>query len=117
MRDLLISNGIPADMIHCETNSTTTYENLRNAQVILKALGISDVCIVTDRYHGPRAIMVARALGLRATHDAPANIGVPIGLRLKHICREALALTVYAVRLRAWIARDRRDQNWLRNII
>jgi len=64
MQDLLQAAGIPGTAIRCESQSTTTFENIRNALPLLPG---PDVIIVTDRYHRYRTAMVARHLGLRAT--------------------------------------------------
>lgn len=117
MRHLLQEAAVPASAIRTEPQSTTTYENLRNAKVILDRLGMRDVIIVTDGYHGPRAVLVARALGLRGGYDAPHHAGVPIGLRMRRLRHEAFALPAYAAGLPFWIKRDLRNQTWLRNII
>lgn len=116
MRDLLIQDGIPEPAIHPETSSDTTYENLRNAQVILNRLDEEEAIIVTDRYHARRAALVARALGLVARCDCPDLPRGPRSLHLRRLRHEALALPAYALRLPIWIRRDRRDQRWRQNV-
>jgi vancomycin permeability regulator SanA len=93
MRDLLIASGVPSDRIIEEDQSSTTLENIRNA---MRLLGGTDVIIVTDRYHGPRACMVAAHFGLRATVESPA----PLRSHLRQHIREAFARPAYALKLR-----------------
>lgn len=107
MKDLLLAQDVPQDMIHLEDQSTTTYENLRNARRILHQLAITDIIIVTDSYHGPRALMVARALRLKAQVAAPPVQAVGLPLRLRRFRHEAVALPGYALGLMWWLWRDR----------
>ncbi len=107
MRNMLVEMDVPAEAIHCEDQSTTTYENLRFALSNLDQLGISSVTIVTDAYHGRRAVMVARALGLTATSDTIHDGQAPLSKRLRNRLREAVAISVYALCLPYWIKRDR----------
>lgn len=107
MQTLLVSADVPAHVIHLEDRSTTTYENLRNARAILRRLEMRDVIIVTDTYHAPRSLLVARALGLKARVAAPANTGASTTLRLRRLRHEAVALPAYALGLIWWLWRDR----------
>lgn len=93
MRDLLIDQGVPADKIMPEDQSTTTFENIRNASAMLQG---DQVIIVTDHYHGARAKMVARHFGLRAEVAAPQMPYIPI----RQYIREAVARPAYAIKLR-----------------
>lgn len=70
----LIEKGIAADRILMEDTSTSTYENLRNAQAILDSKGLgSSITIVTDGYHQLRASMIAQSLGLKAASISAAT--------------------------------------------
>jgi uncharacterized SAM-binding protein YcdF (DUF218 family) len=72
MRALLIAAGVPDAAIACEDASRNTAQNIRLARAFLTPG--EPVVIVTDRYHMPRALMIARAEGLAAT-GAPAPRG------------------------------------------
>lgn len=65
MTTYLQEHGIAAERIHQDSQSTSTYENLRNAKDILdeNELGIN-VIIVTDGYHQLRASLIAKSLKL-----------------------------------------------------
>ncbi|WP_108385075.1 YdcF family protein [Yoonia sediminilitoris] len=93
MRTLLLNAGVSADAIILEDQSTTTLENIRNARPLLPG---PNVIIVTDHYHGRRALMVARHLRLNARVSAPKHPHPPI----KHQIRETLARLAYAYKLR-----------------
>ncbi len=93
MQAILEAENVPADAIICEDQSTTTLENIRNAKRLLPG---RRVIIVTDRYHGPRALMVARHLRLTAEIDAPQMPHIPLRQHL----REILARPAYALKLR-----------------
>ncbi len=99
MRDLLLEAGVPDTAIHPETTSRDTLENIRNALPILGRIGASRVIIVTDAPHLPRALMVARRLGLKAGGSAPRG-GARIGTQTRMALREIPACAAYLWRLR-----------------
>jgi uncharacterized SAM-binding protein YcdF (DUF218 family) len=84
--------GVPADCISLEDRSTDTEGNLALARPILAWLGDPAVVIVTDRFHAPRALLIARAMGLSATADCPPPGGTPPLRRAWLHAREAGAL-------------------------
>ena len=97
MRDILLDAGVPETVIALEDRSTTTAENLRNAVAFL---GEEDAVIVTDRYHLPRALLVARRLGMEATGSAPSFRGARLGQQIKSFLREIPAYLMYWLRFR-----------------
>lgn len=100
MAGVLIEEGVPDRMILRERRSATTFENLAFACPMLAECAVSEIVLVSDGYHLPRARMVARHLGLRATAaPAPWSGRGPL-TRARLIAREMLALISYAVRLR-----------------
>ena len=72
IRQISIEQGISPDKISLDDRSRNTRENLAFAAPLLRHLGADQVVIVTDRYHAPRALMIARRLGLQATASCPA---------------------------------------------
>ncbi len=59
--------GIPASRIFCEEDSRHTLENLKNARDLLaQRLGgrLPSCVLVTSRFHLPRAVAIARGVGL-----------------------------------------------------
>lgn len=68
MYDYLVGKGIAPERIIKESNSTSTYENLKFSLQLLEGNGISkeDLAIVTDGFHQYRAQLIAEKLGIRA---------------------------------------------------
>ena len=91
MRDWLIRNNVNSAHIVMDEDSFNTRENIRGAQQLLPA-GTNKVLIVTSDYHLPRAMAVARDLGLD-----PSGIGSPIlpEFWIKNHARETLAWGKY----------------------
>lgn len=91
IQDICLQSGVARQAITLETRSTTTLENLLFARPLLAPDQTQHVVIVTDAYHAPRAVMVAKRLGIRAQSDCPS---------LEHwqprlIAREAIAYAYY----------------------
>nr|WP_235187235.1 YdcF family protein [Thermus caliditerrae] len=77
----LEAKGVPKEALLCETRSQNTYENL----LFLKPHLRGKVLLVTDAPHLPRALLLARLLGLQAEgHPVPG--AYPLG----YWAREAL---------------------------
>lgn len=88
----LSTHGIPQGALIAETRSRTTIENLRNARVVL-APG-TPVTLVTDEAHAPRALALARALGMNADVSASP---LSVGTSRSYLLREKLAMLGYAL--------------------
>jgi len=106
MRDMLIAQGVPATRIVAEDRSTTTFENLAFAAKILRDHGIGDILIVSDRYHGTRALMVARGLGLSARFSGPPMPGPLTARHARALTRETFAILGYRLRLKRLLRRN-----------
>jgi uncharacterized SAM-binding protein YcdF (DUF218 family)/lysophospholipase L1-like esterase len=94
--------GVPAEAIREETVSRNTYQNGAMTAPLLRAWGISNALLVTDRLHMRRASGVFNRLGFEVR-----PVSVPIGEghednvdMLRAGVREFLALGYY--RLRGW---------------
>lgn len=95
MARLCRAAGVPEDGFVLEPRARTTAQNLRLSLPILHRLGATDVVLISDPYHLPRALLVARRLGLRATGSAPRWRDMAPGVALRMSLREALALAWY----------------------
>ncbi|WP_111731874.1 YdcF family protein [Roseovarius amoyensis] len=103
IRQLCIKAGVPDSAILVEPCAATTAENIRLSLPILRKHKITRVCLVTDRFHAPRAAMVARAAGLSFTLSCPHADGVGWLKLCRLWLREGVAIVVY--RYRIWRGR------------
>lgn len=99
MAKLLIADGVPPELILREDRSTNTFQNIAFASQLLDTHSVEHWTIVTDRYHIPRAWLVAQMLGIKAAMAAPSLRGTHIPTQIKQHLREAVALPFYALRL------------------
>lgn len=63
MRAYLIAAGVPADKVVADYAGFDTYDSCVRAQQIF---GVTDLVVVTQSYHLPRAVATCRRLGLHA---------------------------------------------------
>lgn len=91
MRNWLAARGVAPEHILMDETSFNTKENLKNAVRLLPP-GTIDILIVTSDYHLPRALQVARDLGLN-----PSGAASPIKPEFwfKNHARETLAWGKY----------------------
>jgi len=88
MRRWLLKRGVPADRVISDFAGRRTYDSLRRAQAVF---GVHRVIIVTSAFHLPRALYLARHLGLDA-YGVPATPElVPLVRRLGLWSREFFA--------------------------
>lgn len=94
MRDELMKQGVPEEMILTDADSFNTLQNISNAVKLLEGREIDHVLIVTSDYHLARAMAIAEDAGLSAS-----GLGSPTlqGLRpwVKNQGREGLAWIKY----------------------
>jgi uncharacterized SAM-binding protein YcdF (DUF218 family) len=64
MREILLGNGVPANMIWTEDLSESTHENALYTAAILRQRGISRVALVVDAVRMPRAAACLQRLGI-----------------------------------------------------
>ncbi|GEO26842.1 hypothetical protein AAC03nite_26270 [Alicyclobacillus acidoterrestris] len=75
MKRFLMMNGVPPYVIFEDRQSKDTWENLKNSQRLMEQLGFTTAVIVTSDYHLPRALAVARTLGMNVTGFAAYSTG------------------------------------------
>ena len=93
MRKWLIAHGAAEEDVIAECDSRSTRENLKNAQALLPP-SITHVTVITSDYHLPRALALARDLGLDADGiGSPCKPG--LGFWIKNHTRETLAWGKY----------------------
>lgn len=67
MTRFLVFNGLPKDAIVEEPMSKDTWENLRNSRDIMERCEFKSAVIITSDYHLPRALAVARYIGMKVS--------------------------------------------------
>eukprot|EP00756_Hemistasia_phaeocysticola_P065527 Hpha_TRINITY_DN8614_c0_g1::TRINITY_DN8614_c0_g1_i1::g.168833::m.168833 len=90
--DLLAKADVPRDVIHVEAASKNTIENAINAIPLLHELRISNIALVTNDFHMPRASMIFEAV-FHAHRDEGTELKVlrmaaPSGHSLALVLRE-----------------------------
>lgn len=95
MAALARAAGVTDEALYLEPQSRTTEENLRLSKPILEALGGPELVIVSDGWHLPRALLVARRLGLAAEGSAPKDAPRP---KARQLLREAAAHLAYRLK-------------------
>lgn len=73
MKRFLVMNGVPAALVIEDRHSSDTRENLQNSQVLMQRMGLRTAVVVTSDYHLPRALSVARQLGMTVTGFASVS--------------------------------------------
>jgi len=73
MKEFLIAEGVPEELVWTETQSQSTYENARNTTALLKGKGIAKAAVVTEGYHMLRAEHCFRKEGLEVV-PAPCSM-------------------------------------------
>ncbi len=63
VRKILIAQGIPAEDIFLDHAGFDTYSSMYRAKAVFK---ISSAIVVTQEFHLPRAVYIARSLGINA---------------------------------------------------
>jgi uncharacterized SAM-binding protein YcdF (DUF218 family) len=64
MRDVLLTEGIPAQMVWTESHSSNTHESALNSSALLRAQGVRRVALVTEAYSMPRAARAFEKAGI-----------------------------------------------------
>lgn len=99
-RDYAVARGVdPADIL-LETTSTSTYENLRNAQNVAQQNGLETFLIVSTPNHMRRALAVADDLHMAAYSSPTRTIRwISSVTRTFSFAREVVAFSVYLLNL------------------
>ena len=71
MRDALVSRGVPADAVTLDYAGFRTLDSIERARSVF---GLKNIVIVTDDFHLPRALFLARAKDLAAIGYRPEPV-------------------------------------------
>ena len=94
MRDALVAAGVPPGAITCDYAGFRTLDSVVRAKAVF---GLQHFTIVTEKFHCPRAVWIARQHGLDAVAFSAPDVKLA-GWALRADAREQLA--------RAWCAMD-----------
>lgn len=92
MRDFALREGVPAQDIFMDHAGFSTYDTLARAKRVFK---VESAVLVTQNFHLPRALLIARSFGIEAT-------GVPADKRL-YRARYYLAARELAARVKDYV--------------
>ncbi|MNJ49678.1 vancomycin high temperature exclusion protein [compost metagenome] len=91
MANYLEEHGVPREAMLLENEATSTYENLKFSQQIMKEQGLNTALIITHTYHGNRALEIANALNYE--HPRLSLTKTKVLKPLPNTLREVLAYT------------------------
>jgi SanA protein len=95
MQRWLEDRGVPTDALLADPKGLRTYDSMARAK---RVFGLDGILVVSQDFHVPRAVYIARALGLDAVGvSAPPLHRYPQALHRKNTAREHLA------QIRAWL--------------
>ena len=75
--DIVEARGVPASRLRLEEDARNTVENIAHAWALAWDEGYHGLVLITDRTHLPRALLIARILGVPATGLAAEDSGYP----------------------------------------
>lgn len=102
-RALALVQGIPADALIVEDMSKSTFENLAFARPLVSG----PIVIVSNRWHLPRALLIARIMGWPATGSGPRGTA-PLQKTAGAILREVATAPMSVLRAIRWVRRSAR---------
>jgi SanA protein len=80
MKDGLVARGVPAAAITCDTRGWRTLDSVMRAR---ERFGLRRCAIVSDGWHVPRALFIARKCGLDAIGISAAPVPVKYSLKAR----------------------------------
>ncbi|MDX1664415.1 MAG: YdcF family protein [Candidatus Promineifilaceae bacterium] len=91
-----LARGLPAEAIVVETTSTSTRENLANAQALAAAQGLDSFLLVSTPFHMRRAVAVAGDLGMEVYSSPTRTIPwISPFTRFRAYAREVVGYLAY----------------------
>lgn len=97
-KQYVIENGVLADDILIEEESTITQENLENAQKIMEQEALETAIIVSDPLHMKRAMLMAEDYGIEAySSPTPTTKYISMRTKLPFLVREVFFYIGYRV--------------------
>lgn len=97
MLEALVAEGIPTNVITCDYAGLRTLDSVVRAHTVF---GLTKFTIVTEAFHCPRAVWIARRHGLDVVAFAAPELSARWSLRVK--AREVLARGLCGLDLYVW---------------
>lgn len=73
MRDYLVANGVPADVVIADNLGADTYSSVLNVRAILRARNLHSVFVVTQYFHVPRTRLALHRAGIGTVYASHAR--------------------------------------------
>lgn len=77
--DIIEARGVPSSRLRLEEDADNTVEDIANAWALAWDEGYHGLVLITDKTHLPRALLIARLLGVPATGLGAPDNGYPLG--------------------------------------
>lgn len=74
MRDYLLKNQVPLEVIIIDNKGKNTYLTAVNSKKIMEDLGLKSALIITQYYHITRTSLAFSRVGIEKTHSAHADL-------------------------------------------
>lgn len=96
-KNYLIEKGINREDIYIEEKSHTTWQNLNQAQQILKEQSLNSIILISDGFHMMRLKKMAKDLGIKSFTSPVINSPIANNkiVELKYIIREVVVFIGY----------------------
>ncbi|WP_315790219.1 YdcF family protein [Fischerella sp. JS2] len=95
-KNYAVAQGVKASDILVETQSRTTYQNLKNAQSVAAAYPLTKFLIVSDPLHMKRSVLMAKDLGMDAySSPTPTTRYQSFNAQVTFLMRETYFYLVY----------------------
>jgi len=99
-REYAITQGVPAERIFIETESSSTCHNLQGAKRIIEENGMDQVLIVSDPLHMRRTMWLAESIGLQAlSSPTPTSRYRSFDRKAAFLMREVYSYGAYLLKI------------------
>lgn len=97
MKQYLISNGVPKEVINVDRNGNNTFLTAKNTKGIMDEQGMSSVMVISQYYHITRSKLALSKAGIKQVYSAHA-IMFPETRDLYSVAREFVGFYAYLLK-------------------